>query len=137
VPCRGKPGGGAGDQAIGIDRAFDYQSVVDVEPAGCHAPRCGERQRRDPRGAALLAQSLPKDCRLILDRGLPATFVRADRNQLNQVLLNLALNARDAMPEEGELRIETSIIGLRGRGCPTPGPERTAPRSPAYFSRIS
>ncbi len=43
--------------------------------------------------------------------GIP--HVEGDRNQLQQVLLNLSLNSCAAMPEGGEIRIATSAVGSR------------------------
>jgi CheY-like chemotaxis protein len=58
----------------------------------------------------LIKQTFPKtiDLELHLDRALPP--VLADPNQLSQALLNLCVNARDAMPTGGKLSISTDLI---------------------------
>jgi signal transduction histidine kinase/FixJ family two-component response regulator len=58
----------------------------------------------------MLGQLMGEHYRLELDcqRELPAT--RADEGNIEQVLINLTLNARDAMPEGGAIRIATSDI---------------------------
>ncbi len=40
-------------------------------------------------------------------------IIRADKRQLEQVIMNLVVNARDAMREGGEIRIETETVVLR------------------------
>lgn len=66
----------------------------------------------------LLRETFPKtiDISLELETALPA--VMADTNQLNQVMLNLCVNARDAMPAGGKLVLATGRVkgsDLRGR----------------------
>ena len=57
----------------------------------------------------LLRRLLGEDVILIVRTAPTPVRVKADPTQLEQVLLNLAVNARDAMPTGGRLTIETSI----------------------------
>ncbi len=59
----------------------------------------------------MLQRLLGADVDLVTDLDAGAVCVKADRGQLEQVLLNLAANARDAMPRGGRLRIATHATG--------------------------
>jgi PAS domain S-box-containing protein len=55
----------------------------------------------------LLARTLGPAIRIQIDLGAVAPGVLCDQTQLEMAVLNLAINARDAMPNGGELRIAT------------------------------
>jgi PAS domain S-box-containing protein len=58
--------------------------------------------------SSLLARLLGEDIAFEFRRSEPLGLVRANRTELEQILMNLAVNARDAMASGGRLLIETS-----------------------------
>jgi PAS domain S-box-containing protein len=58
----------------------------------------------------LLQRVLGETIQLKMKLATPAPWIRADPGQVEQLILNLAINARDAMPQGGTLSIETSNI---------------------------
>ena len=59
----------------------------------------------------LLGETLDRNIRLEFDLTSESTNIKADETQIEQVLLNLAINARDAMPEGGVLKFTTRCEG--------------------------
>lgn len=61
----------------------------------------------------LISQTFPKNLVLELDLKDNLPKLKMDSNQIHQVILNLCVNARDAMPKGGKLKIETSETDFR------------------------
>ena len=75
----------------------------------------------------MLGRLIGEDVELVVAADLSVGRTLADRGQFEQVIVNLAMNARDAMPDGGRLTIETANADLDGEYTRThigagPGP---------------
>ncbi|HEY3382530.1 MAG TPA: PAS domain S-box protein [Vicinamibacterales bacterium] len=60
--------------------------------------------------ATLLQRVLGEDVHLRIELNAAPALIRADRAQTEQIIMNLAVNARDAMPHGGVLTVEVSSV---------------------------
>jgi PAS domain S-box-containing protein len=100
----------AGERAAALTQqllAFSRQQVLDVRVIDLNTVVTS--------GLQMLKRLIGEDVDLRTNLDAAPQWVKADRGQLDQVVMNLVVNGRDAMPGGGTLDIETSTVDIDER----------------------
>lgn len=81
---------------------------------------------------SLVRGLLESDIELVLEFADTIKLIRADRSQLEQAIMNLVTNARDAMPRGGRLIIRTAVVGIA-----EPSPAAVGEVKPGSYVQLS
>ena len=112
----------AGARAAGLTRqllAFSRKEIIQPTLLDLNAIVADIR--------VMLARLIGEDVAIVLRLGAALAPVKADRGQVEQILLNLAVNARDAMPKGGTLTIATANVELDEHDAKTHGAVKPGP----------
>ena len=106
----------AGNRAAALTRqllAFSRKQVL--------APKVLDLNGLVVEFSRMLPRVIGEDVELVIEDGLHLGLVKADPGQIEQILMNLCVNARDALPEGGRITIVTGNVTLAGTTTGTGG----------------
>jgi PAS domain S-box-containing protein len=95
----------AAEKAVALGQqlmAFSSQQVLQAEVLNLNSVAVDTRE--------LVQRLIGEDVAVTFNPGVGACLVRADRGQLVQIIMNLAVNSRDAMPHGGAFMVETARV---------------------------
>jgi PAS domain S-box-containing protein len=119
------------DKAKGAPGHKELQIIIDAGQGGAELVKkllaFGQQAQVIPRPidlneqirslATLISRTLPNVVQLDLDLAEGPTTIRAERGQIEQLFMNLAINASEAMPNGGRLKISTETVSLNDEYC--------------------
>ena len=104
----------AGTRGAGLTRqllAFSRKQIIELTQLDLNVVVADLR--------LMLARLIEEDVKIVLRLQPEPALVTADRGQLEQIVMNLAVNARDAMPSGGSLTIEIASAELNATTHPS------------------